>query len=603
MIVRKHQVRRGGYVLHVERMVLPDRGVVLLKGENGSGKTTWIESILKSDRIEDIPPPEKSRRITYFSQQLHPYESTGNRYLDGCDPALVQKYCAHFAFDLLEKEILHLSGGEFVTLALIRCLAMDAPILILDEPTNNLDDEAVRKLAALLEDLSKEKFILLSTHDERLDMGELPAIQVANGKASYGCPESEPLEKQPPKPGRRPGARLGRTLLFSRFNGMLFAVMLFCGLLTTMLASHFLLNQVPDMDAHPDDDVINLMWIAEEYASYIPAVVSRERVEKEFAGRMDTLDVEELLALSRKDFVEAVYVVDTGYLATLESGPDGAPGLVSIPEIVARHPLHTGAYPGCGKFLLAGRLPRDGMDEAMLSFARMQEHFGYRGDADHMLGQTIKIDGNPHTVVGLTSLPYISISFAPDRKKPYGAILVTGDSEGDLRRMLSRMESLGYGDLVFEDIFVRYDKGRVGELMDYLMKHGPSYQYSSAHVDGIIEKAAFTRVLPEMMALSLVLALLLSAILGLMASRMFLLVGNRIRDMDNRNYAPLRNRLVLTGVFAMDFLFMTAACLLEGAFVLGTLQRLTQLLPFLVVNALAFGLLLVVLWLRSAKHA
>ena len=65
-----------------------------------------------------------------------------------------------------QESVFHLSGGEKKRLALAGLLAMDCPVLILDEPFNGLDWPGTRDLLAVLVELhNKGKTLLVITHD------------------------------------------------------------------------------------------------------------------------------------------------------------------------------------------------------------------------------------------------------------------------------------------------------------------------------------------------------------------------------------------------------------------------------------------------------
>ncbi len=58
-----------------------------------------------------------------------------------------------------------LSGGEKQRTVIARALAKDAPIILADEPTGNLDVKASKEVAALLKEVSKDKLVIVVTHN------------------------------------------------------------------------------------------------------------------------------------------------------------------------------------------------------------------------------------------------------------------------------------------------------------------------------------------------------------------------------------------------------------------------------------------------------
>lgn len=140
---------------------------IALIGNNGTGKTTLIKKILNQENGILISPAVKH---AYFSQNLDILD-TSETILENVmstsiqDETTVRTVLArlHFYRDAVYKEVNVLSGGERVKVAFAKLFVSDCNTLILDEPTNFLDIEAVEALEQLLIDY--EGTVLLVSHD------------------------------------------------------------------------------------------------------------------------------------------------------------------------------------------------------------------------------------------------------------------------------------------------------------------------------------------------------------------------------------------------------------------------------------------------------
>ena len=185
-----HPPRSGRIVLETEGLDPADRraelvegvGVALERGEhvalvgpNGSGKTTFLETVLGRRPLQEGRTKLGHGVVpAYFSQQEVELDLT-KTVLDctqaatGLSRPQAQNLLGRFLFsgwDAHEKQVAVLSGGERRRLALAHVVASGANFLVLDEPTNHLDLESREALEAALEDFPGT--VLLVSHDRAL---------------------------------------------------------------------------------------------------------------------------------------------------------------------------------------------------------------------------------------------------------------------------------------------------------------------------------------------------------------------------------------------------------------------------------------------------
>jgi ABC transport system ATP-binding/permease protein len=157
-----------------QRILRGDR--IGLVGPNGSGKTTLLRLL-----VGEIAPDRGSLRhgarlqIAYFDQQreqLDPDATVADSVNEGNttvmfngQPRHVIGYLADFLFprERAQSPVRSLSGGERNRLLLARLFARPANVLVLDEPTNDLDIETLELLEELLGGF--DGTVLLVSHD------------------------------------------------------------------------------------------------------------------------------------------------------------------------------------------------------------------------------------------------------------------------------------------------------------------------------------------------------------------------------------------------------------------------------------------------------
>lgn len=138
-------------------------------GSNGVGKTTLIKKMVKNQSGVTISP---SVKIGYFSQNLDILELDKTilenvQSSSSQNETLIRTVLArmHFFKDDVHKSANVLSGGERVKLALTKVFLSDVNVLVLDEPTNFLDTNAIEAFESLLE--AYEGSVIFVSHDRK----------------------------------------------------------------------------------------------------------------------------------------------------------------------------------------------------------------------------------------------------------------------------------------------------------------------------------------------------------------------------------------------------------------------------------------------------
>jgi zinc transport system ATP-binding protein len=193
-------VRAGAHeVLHDVSLRLEPAEIVTILGPNGSGKSTLLRALIG---IVPLAEGRVSRRaglrIGYVPQRLAidpTMPLTARRFLSlpvRCSRAAADAALARVGMaDVADRPMTGLSGGQFQRVLLARALLAEPDVLILDEPTQGLDQPGEAAFYRLIEEVRRETgaAVLMVSHDLHVVMSASDRVICLNG---HICCEGTP---------------------------------------------------------------------------------------------------------------------------------------------------------------------------------------------------------------------------------------------------------------------------------------------------------------------------------------------------------------------------------------------------------------------------
>lgn len=182
-----------------DKVIVRDFSATLLRGDkigligaNGAGKTTLLKMILGQEQPDSGSIKQGTKlQIAYFDQmrtQLNENDTLADTIAPGSDwveingqRRHVMTYLNDFLFspERARSPVKSLSGGERNRLLLARLFAKPANVLVLDEPTNDLDIDTLELLEELLEEYKGTVFLV--SHDRTFLDNVVTEVIVSEG--------------------------------------------------------------------------------------------------------------------------------------------------------------------------------------------------------------------------------------------------------------------------------------------------------------------------------------------------------------------------------------------------------------------------------------
>ncbi|PWV43558.1 MAG: hypothetical protein DF280_01985 ['Brassica napus' phytoplasma] len=191
---KNYVTKRGNMTMSLQdvSLKLPDKGMVFILGKSGSGKSTLLNVLTGIDVANGGVVEVCKVPITTFNQKyLDNYRNGMIGFIfqefnliedmnvfenivlalqlqnKKPDVALINDLMNQVGLDVsfLNRRVNELSGGQKQRVAIVRALVKNPKMVFADEPTGNLDSETGTQVFDLLQNLSKEKLVVIVSHD------------------------------------------------------------------------------------------------------------------------------------------------------------------------------------------------------------------------------------------------------------------------------------------------------------------------------------------------------------------------------------------------------------------------------------------------------
>ena len=187
-------------VIHDVSFETPAGTFTALVGHSGSGKSTLLRLMARFWELRSIAPESLLSQVSMVMQNAYLFRGTirenlcfGNeriteqQMLDACRKARCHDFVSALpeGYDTVVGEGgATLSGGERQRISLARAFLKDVPILLLDEPTASLDADNEAMVQRALDEISKERTIIMIAHRLKTVRGAQQILVLENGRVT-----------------------------------------------------------------------------------------------------------------------------------------------------------------------------------------------------------------------------------------------------------------------------------------------------------------------------------------------------------------------------------------------------------------------------------
>lgn len=408
-----------------QEFIIHDKGIHLVSGFNGVGKTTIIKRIVYSESKNKSHKIKAKDVFTYVSQDASDLNLTIENYIfryntQELDTKLLNELLVKFKLDEidLKRKTNHLSGGELTKLHIISGLIKKDRIVILDEPTNNLDDESVETLTKIIEDLSKTRSIVIVSHDIRLKFDKVYNIVIKKGIIENHFSKSEIADHKTytSKIGF-PIFKLLKNFIFSIsfLSNILFLLgimLLFFIINNNLFMNFFSREEMPPHNGYVVTYNVDYTYsdLNKRYATYVNIA---DRIEESNYSHM--IKFENIPEIAQQEDVYRVYYSNDDYLDQIQmkyysDSLIDEINLISIPQEILENYHRLMPFNLNLHYIISGRLPHDQASEVVLSKHMIETYYTHINQED-AIGKQIIYQEKSYEIVGIGYYDLLIISY------------------------------------------------------------------------------------------------------------------------------------------------------------------------------------------------
>lgn len=158
-------------LINNEELYIDDPGITTIVGKNGCGKTLLLRKVFFLLKKQGINVLFIEQGNEFIIENFSVAENISLKRSDSED-RIVRDFLSKYNFEhLIYHRSVDLSGGEKRIICFLRALynlKTAEDVIIIDEPTNDLDIDNVKMLIDEMIMLSKSHAIIVSSHDDRI---------------------------------------------------------------------------------------------------------------------------------------------------------------------------------------------------------------------------------------------------------------------------------------------------------------------------------------------------------------------------------------------------------------------------------------------------